>query len=132
MAHGTDRAIHRRSHLVERWRDWLLLAFGVWLVISPFVLGYGGPGVGMAMWNPIIVGVAVIIFAAAVVMKPQQWEEWINLVLGVWLILAPFILGFTQLQAALWNHLIVGALIVAGAVWSLMQMRAHNVRHTTA
>ncbi|MEX0730355.1 MAG: SPW repeat protein [Aquisalimonadaceae bacterium] len=116
-------------NLNERWRDGLMLAFGVWLVISPFVLGYAGQGAGMAMWNPIIVGLAVIVFAAAVLMRPQQWEEWINLVLGVWLILAPFVLMFWHIQAALWNHLIFGVLIAGGALWSLMEMRAHHGGH---
>lgn len=124
MANGTK--------LNERWRDWLLLAFGVWLILSPFVLGYAGQGAGMAMWNPIIIGIAVIIFAGAVLMRPQQWEEWINMVLGVWLILSPFILGFANIQPALWNHLIFGILIVGGAAWSLVEMRSHGGRRTAA
>ena len=44
--------------------------------------------------------------------------EWINAVVGVWLILAPFILGYTAIVAALWNDIIVGVVVIVLATWA--------------
>lgn len=37
--------------------------------------------------------------------------RWINLILGLWLIVSPFVLGFSSNAYALWNNLIVGILV---------------------
>lgn len=120
----------RSVNFKEQWREWLMLLFGVWLVVSPFALGYAGAGAQMAVWNPVIVGVVVIVFAIAEIMKPQTWEEWISLLLGAWLIAAPFVLGYTGMTAALWNSVIMGLLIGADAVWTLIDMKSHGGRKT--
>ncbi|MFC3284514.1 SPW repeat protein [Litchfieldella rifensis] len=120
----------RSVNFKEQWREWLMLLFGVWLVVSPFVLGYAGAGAQMAVWNPVIVGVVVVVFAIAEIMKPQTWEEWISLLLGAWLIAAPFVLGYTGMTAALWNSVIMGLLIGADAVWTLIDMKSHGGRTT--
>ena len=46
---------------------------------------------------------------------PAQWANWVNLGIGVWMILAPFLLGYADLIPALWNDIVVGALIAAAA-----------------
>lgn len=43
---------------------WINFFLGLWLVISPFVLGYGN--IRAAMWNEVIVGVLVLTFASIV------------------------------------------------------------------
>jgi len=37
---------------------------------------------------------------------------WLNVLAGVWLILAPFVLGFSNSASALWNSVIVGAVVI--------------------
>lgn len=85
---------------------------GIWLFISPFILAFSG--VGTALWNTLIIGVAVTIMAIVRVTNPLQYEgvSWMNFVLGIWLILAPFILGFSWVAAALWNSVILGAIVL--------------------
>jgi hypothetical protein len=112
------------------WRDWLMLLFGAWLVISPFVLGYSATDAMMMLWNPVIVGVAVVVFSIAVLRKTQVWEEWVLLALGAWLIAAPFLLGYASMPAAMWNSIIVGLLVGADSVWSLIVMLGHGGRKT--
>lgn len=34
---------------------------GIWLIIAPFLLGYSG--ITAALWNDIIIGIAVVVFA---------------------------------------------------------------------
>lgn len=44
------------------WLSWLNVVFGLWLILSPFILGYAD--IAMALWNNIIVGVIVVVFGA--------------------------------------------------------------------
>lgn len=103
----------------EHWRDWLMLLFGAWLVASPFALGHAESGAGMVLWAPVLLGVAVIVFAVAVLRKTQVWEEWILFALGVALIATPFLLGYAGITLAMWNSVIMGLLVGADAAWSL-------------
>lgn len=108
------------------WQDWVNVVLGVWLFIAPFFgIGAGDPA---AVWNSYIMGLAVALIALAAVSEPRKWEEWTNLIIGVWLIIAPFVLGFTEQQGATWNQIIVGILVAADAAWA-MQMPVYRVRH---
>lgn len=103
----------------QRWQDWAALVLGVWLFFAPFFMLYG-PLTGPAAWNSYIVGAAVAIFAAWALQSPGKWEEWVNLALGLWLIAAPFALGFyAGLEAAAWSQIIIGVLLAADAIWAL-------------
>lgn len=103
----------------QRWQDWTALVLGAWLFLAPFVTSYG-PLSGTAAWNSYIIGATVVIFAAWALVQPEKWEEWVNLVLGAWLIIAPFALGFyASLETAAWNQIVVGVLIAADAIWVL-------------
>lgn len=93
---------------------------GLWLVISPFALDY--VGVGDAARNAAIVGLLVAVMAAVRAMSVfrQVWLSWANVVLGVWLIVSPWILGHDQVTAATWNHVITGLVIAVLAGISAM------------
>ena len=41
----------------------------------------------------------------------HKWEEWVNAALAAWLIVSPYLMGFSALTYALWNQLIVGMLV---------------------
>jgi hypothetical protein len=48
---------------------------------------------------------------------PAMWTSWLNLLLGLWVIIAPFVVAFSGSPTAVWNDVIVGALIaIAGLV----------------
>ncbi len=49
----------------------------------------------------------------------MRWNHWIILGLGVWLILSPWILGFSSLNLVSWNNLLVGALAIIFSLWNL-------------
>lgn len=118
----------RDDRTVGRWQDWFNLILGAWLVVAPFA-GIGVAG-GAAAWNSYIAGAAVAIFAVAAILRPQLWEEWVNLVVGLWLIAAPFVLGFTDQAVVMWNQIIVGLVIGADALWAAVQWsgrRLHRV-----
>jgi len=41
-----------------------------------------------------------------------NWASWVNVVLGVWLIIAPWVVGYAFNATALWNSVIMGILVL--------------------
>jgi hypothetical protein len=102
----------------KRWQYRVMLVLGWWLVFSPFLF-YESLN-DAAAWNSYILGSAIVLFAIWTLPVLEKWEEWVNLVLGLWLIVAPFSLSFYHAEiAAAWNHIILGILIGADAIWAL-------------
>lgn len=94
----------------------LNVILGAWLIIAPFVFNSSTP----AFWNDIVVGALVLILAAVRISKPQpstRAASWTNAGLGVWLVIAPFVLNYS-VPAAGWNDIVVGILIAGFALWS--------------
>ncbi|MBE3574345.1 MAG: SPW repeat protein [Firmicutes bacterium] len=46
-----------------------------------------------------------------------MWQGWVNLVLGIYLAVSPWIVGFSTQAAAMWNNLIVGIVVAILAYW---------------
>jgi hypothetical protein len=94
--------------------SWLNIVAGIWLIIAPFVLGYfNGTARTNDIWLGIIVGVLAIIHLAS----RAVWSSWLNVIAGIWLIIAPFVLQYPGVTA-LWNDVILGILVAAFALWS--------------
>lgn len=106
--------------LERRWQDWANVVLGIWLIVSPFVLGYAETGT-LAAPHSYAIGIAVAVFALAALYRFYRWEEGVNLVLGLWLVAAPFVLNFSNVEPALWNHVVVGILIGVDALSVLLQ-----------
>ena len=109
-------------------QDWINLILAVCLFVSPWALGFAGEQ--NPAWNAWIVSAALAIFAAAAISAFAEWEEWVNLILGVWLVAAPWALGFAANVNAMWTHVIVGVLTAAISAWALWDYR-HDT-HVTA
>jgi hypothetical protein len=76
-----------------------------------------------------LIGIAtVVLFGVALYRPNDRWEEWVNLALGVILLIAPFVFGFTAVAGAAYSHWILGVLIGADAIWALAdsRRRAHG------
>jgi len=98
-----------------------MLAFAAWLFFSPHILNYTS-ATNVAAWNSYALGAAVAVFAIWALAYPQKWEEWVNIVLALWLIVAPFVLSFYQTEAvAAWNQVVLGLLVGGDAIWALAQ-----------
>jgi len=113
-----------------RWQDWVSLVLGVLLFISPWVFGTATNTPGS--WNAWIVGVLGVILAlwALAMVGTSVIAEWISLVLGVWLFISPWVLGFATITSAAWTAWIIGILFVVVNGWTLIQSRSSRVRAT--
>jgi hypothetical protein len=104
--------------LESQWKDVVNLVLGAWLIVSPWVWGFIAES--RPTWNAWVFGVVIAIAALAALVSFNKWEEWVNAVFGAWLIVSPFILGFSGLVSAMWNQIIVGVIVGVLAIWSAM------------
>lgn len=113
----------------QHWQDWLIAVVGVWLVISNWFLAYAIPEAAPATtgsviyWNAIGSGVLAIVLGIAALASFRIWEEWADIVLGLWLVASPWALGFASVSTAVWNVALCGAVIILSAVWALYDTR---------
>lgn len=99
----------------KHWPDWINLILGIWLIITPFLFGFSGQT--MALRNAVISGIVTSVIALGAVSAFMVWEEWLNFIVGLWLIVSPWVLGFSMVTAAVWNLVIVGLLVVFFSLW---------------
>lgn len=128
MAEPERNTIGRyQDRTVGRWQDWFNLVLAVWLILAPYVAFHSVNDV--PAWNAYVCGLIVAIFAIAALARPQVWEEWVNLAVGVWLIVSPFVLGFSDQPIIMWNHIVVGILIGGDALWAALQYSPRRMGH---
>jgi hypothetical protein len=76
--------------------DLYMLACGVFLLIAPWLFGFVRP---LGRLDAELIGLAVIALSIAAIFVFADWEEWLKVLLGLWLIAAPWILGFAHTSA---------------------------------
>lgn len=100
-----------------RWQDWTSFILGVWLALSPWLLDYHGDFPATA--NAVACGLALALTSHFEAACCEDSAEWLNLALGLWLALAPFVLGLDAYGMAALNCLGVGVIVAALAVSTL-------------
>jgi len=74
--------------------------------------------------NAWVSGVIIGTVAVVALTKFAEWEEWVTLLLGVWVVVSPWVLGFVLTTAATWVHVIVGLIVAIVAAVKLWQVAA--------
>ncbi|PIF74043.1 SPW repeat-containing protein [Variovorax sp. 54] len=103
---------------VKHWQDPVNAVAGVWLIVSPWVLGFQGNS--LAMWTMVATGILLGAVALGATFVPHQWEEWTEVALAAWLAVSPWLLNFRMVEPALVNAVLVAALIMVLALWVLV------------
>lgn len=105
---------------------------GIWLIISPYLMHYVS---APAKWNQTIFGIVVVLLSAYRYAVPRmQWTSWGNALVGIWMIIAPFILNYSSLSAY-WNEIILGIIIAVLAFWNTTtygNIHSHNKPHLSS
>ena len=76
----------------DSWEDWLGMLLGLLVALSPWVSGDHLAG-RIAVWNAALVGVLLFFLAELEYVLPRRWEEAAQLVLGLWLVVSPYVFG---------------------------------------
>lgn len=102
--------------LPKQWEDWCNWLLGIWLCISPWTLQFEADA--SATHVAVVTGTLIILAELVTLSVYRAWEEWLNIVLGAWLVISSFILDFT-LPSATVNFVIVGLLVCGLASYEI-------------
>lgn len=102
---------------IKHWQDPVNAVLGAWLILSPWALGFSDDAA--AMWNFVVAGVLLLAAALGAIFVPQAWEEWTESVLGLWMVVSPWIVGFSGVDAAKADAVLSGLIILTLALWAL-------------
>lgn len=100
-----------------KWRnesalDLYNLAAAIFLLAAPWMFVHANPTAAVDLRAS---GAAIAILSLAAMIAFSVWEEWINLLVGGWLIVSPWLLGFAHTRAMHFG-------IAAGAVVMFMSL----------
>jgi hypothetical protein len=98
---------------------------GIWLILSPFLLGYGDGATN----NSVITGIVIAAVSTVQLNGMRRgWAGWLMAAAGLWLVIAPFALGFTE-PSVLWNELIVGLIVAGLSIWGRLAVAPLHTHH---
>jgi hypothetical protein len=93
--------------------DLYSLMAGLFLFASPWLFVFPNEDARIDIWASSALVAATSIIA---IVMFSDWEEWLNLLLGFWLVISPWVLGFTHTKAM---HVSIGAGIVVSFMAAL-------------
>jgi len=111
---------------LKHWQDPVNALLGAWLALSPWAVGYAAQTSASATYNAVAVGLLLIAAALGAMLAPKAWEEWTEVVLGLWLIAAPRVLGFHTADLATAVTATTGVFVVVLALWTLSVDKDYN------
>jgi hypothetical protein len=108
--------------------DVINLALGAWLFLTPWIFGFV-PEFATS-WNAWLSGLAIGVVAIAALVAFAEWEEWINLLLGIWVAVSAWVVGFAGHATAAWIHVLVGIAVTVVAAGRMRFMHRSPPRLT--
>lgn len=87
----------------------------VWLALASFPLFIHETGRYEAYWNDAVIGAAIAAVALVRAAKPADTDPLyrVNVVLGLWLVVAPFVWGYASATSrTTWNDIGVGLIVI--------------------
>jgi hypothetical protein len=102
--------------------SWMNVAAAFVLFISPWFFDYAHHPI--ASWCAWASSIGILLMVGVALARSAIWGECATLILGLWLVTAPWILDFTHVPVAQWTHLVLGALVALFAGWTLKAVRS--------
>jgi hypothetical protein len=114
---GRALEVHAMTTMWRRWQDWVVVALGVALFVTPLVFGQTSQTVPTT--SAYVLGVLLVLGGLLnAAMRQAGGLEIIPAVLAVILFVTPFAFGFTAVTSLAWSAWII-AILVALTVGSL-------------
>lgn len=111
---------------LQGWEDTVELLLAIWIIGSPFFLGFFH--VGAASASLILIGSLIFLTSQLGLSTQEPWEEWLNLLLAACLLVSPWLFGFADHFVATINAV---ASAICVAVFALISMiHEYSVSHT--
>ena len=104
---------------VKHWQDPINAILGIWLIISPWALGFSGETA--AMTNFVIVGILLLLVSLAATYAAKPWEEWAEFVLGIWMLISPWIVRYSTVSSAKTDAVVIGIVTLILGFWAAAQ-----------
>ena len=92
------------------WNQVVIVLIGLWVMASPDVMGYSGA----ERTNHHIVGPLIVSFGMIALAETTRATRWVNVALGLWLIVAPFVLSYDFLKSSLLGMGVFGLSLLEG------------------
>ena len=103
-----------------RWQSWCNLVLGIILFIAPWYTATWNSG--NSSWNSWIFGVLMVLVALwALAMPGSIVPAVINLIIGIWVFISPWALGYAGVSSIAWSAWIIGALVIIFSAWAIAQ-----------
>jgi SPW repeat len=111
---------------------WLTLVLGIFLLVSPWIVGYAGTVEPMA--NAVFAGVLIVVLSGLALNMYGRWPNgWLSLVLlnmmlGMEMIVVPQLLKFND--AGTWVQVLIGLAVIVLAVIEMWRVTNPSPRTT--
>ena len=90
-----------------RWQDWAEVVLGVVAVLSPLWLDT----TNTVTWTMIVLGALIAVDGLfSLAMPGVVYGEYVQVALGALLFISPWVMGFTDMNGAMWSSFVIGAL----------------------
>jgi hypothetical protein len=87
--------------------DFYNVVLGSFLFVSPWLFAFSS---GPAREGAFVAGAVIVLVSTLAIAAFVEWEEWINLAIGCWLLASPFVLHFPH-KTGMHVTLVVGATV---------------------
>ena len=117
---------------MRRWRresalDIYNLVAAAVLFLAPWLFSLTNGAARLDFW---LGALAIVTLSTAAMFAYANWEEWANVLVGLWLIASPWLLGFAHLRAMPFA-VGVGAIVIFMAMPGLWLVYDDNSAHQT-
>ena len=105
---------------------WIVALVGVWELVSPFISGMTAKTASIERIGA--TGLVLIICGSLAIMASQmktiKYTGGVSAVLGLWLIIAPFALGYAEEALPMWNDVLAGMMTLTSGTWMVNALDA--------
>lgn len=103
----------------------LVALAGLWLMAAPFVLGYANADGMRARSDDLLFGAGILIVSGYRFFRAPHatWMSVVTAIMGFWVFLSPFYIGYHSVAIAALNDNIVGIFVMIASAWAALATR---------